>query len=68
MHHSFLFVSARRGSNPQNIFKGNAGNTGNADKHWVCGNIRNTLCAIEIHYLHAIYNTMHHEMQHEPVM
>ena len=53
--------SARRGSNPQSISKGNAENTGNADKYCGCGNIRNTLCAIKIYYLHAFYNTMQHE-------
>ena len=56
-----LFSSARRGSNPQSIFKGNAENTGKADKHWVCGNIRNVICATEKQYLHALYNTMQHE-------
>jgi len=61
MHHSFLFISARRGSNPQSISKGNAENTGNVDEYWGCGNIRNTLCAIKIYYLHAFYNTMQHE-------
>ena len=53
--------SARRGSNPQSISKGNAKNTGNADEYCGCGNIRNTLCAIKIYYLHALYNTMQHE-------
>ena len=61
MHHSFLLISARRGSNPQGIFNGNAENTGNADKHWGCNNVRNVLCAIKIHYLHGFYNAMHHE-------
>ena len=61
MHHSFLFISARRGSNPQSIFNRNAENTGNADKHWVCNNVRNVLYAIKIHYLHGFYNAMHHE-------
>jgi len=56
-----LFSSARRGSNPQSISKGNVENTGNADKYCGCGNIRNTLCAIKIYYLHAFYNTMQHE-------
>lgn len=58
---SFFFPSARRGSNPQSIFDRNAENTGNADKHWGCNNVRNVLCAIKIHYLHGFYNAMHHE-------
>lgn len=53
--------SARRGSNPQSIFDRNAENTGNADKHWVCNNVRNVLYAIKIHYLHGFCNAMHHE-------
>ena len=53
--------SARRGSNPQSIFNGNAENTGNADKHWSCNNVRNVLYAIKIHYLHRFCNAMHHE-------
>ena len=56
-----LFSSARRGSNPQSIFNGNAENTGNADKHWSCNNVRNVLYAIKIHYLHRFCNAMHHE-------
>ena len=56
-----LFSSARRGSNPQSIFDRNAENTGNADKHWVCNNVRNVLYAIKIHYLHGFCNAMHHE-------
>ena len=60
-YRSFFHESARRGSNPQSISKGNAKNTGNADEYCGCGNIRNTLCAIKIYYLHALYNTMQHE-------
>ena len=56
-----LFSSARRGSNPQSIFNGNTENTGNADKHCVCNNVRNVLYAIKTHYLHRFCNAMHHE-------
>ena len=51
MHHSFLLISARRGSNPQSIFNGNAENTGNADKHWSCNNVRNVLYAVSYTHL-----------------
>lgn len=63
-----LFSSARRGSNPQSNFLSNAGNTANADKHWLSDNIVNVIYVIQIRYLHAFCDTMQHEMQHETVM